>query len=337
MSIGRVGHTATRLLDGRVLVTGGRDFRDPTYSRAITYSSAEIFDPASGAWHLAAPMHHERSDHVALRLSDGRIFVVGGHDPATRPLTEIYDPARDVWTETAAVPGASLSSVTALDDGTLLALGGLPSAGAAPSDQRYDPATNTWSPAARCPHPSVGHAAVKLPSGRVMVVAGDTGLGDRFLSSSDVYDPKSDTWTSGPPVPGIAGSVTVATLADGSFVVSGESNPHVSGPPWGVARFDERTFAWTTLPAFPPGFPRFFALPDGRLLSTSGLPDASASREIDALSADASAWRPIGVRPARSAAATIALLDGRLLFIGGYPMGSNEAVSVVDAFTPEKP
>src|SRR5262249_39058171 len=56
----RTNHTATRLLDGTVLVAGGRD---GTGTRSAT---AEIFDPATNAFTAtAAPMSAARELHTA--------------------------------------------------------------------------------------------------------------------------------------------------------------------------------------------------------------------------------------------------------------------------------
>ncbi|MCZ6484168.1 MAG: kelch repeat-containing protein [Acidobacteria bacterium] len=55
----RSGHTATRLLDGTVLITGGR------VGNAIL-PSAEIFDPSTETFTLTAgPMAQARQRHAA--------------------------------------------------------------------------------------------------------------------------------------------------------------------------------------------------------------------------------------------------------------------------------
>ena len=59
-------------------------------------SSAEIFDPATGATSPTGSMGVPRSGHVAALLADGRVLIAGGlgdADPTTAwPSAELYDP-----------------------------------------------------------------------------------------------------------------------------------------------------------------------------------------------------------------------------------------------------
>ena len=59
MATARDWHTATRLTDGRVLVTGG------LVPGGSSTNSAEIFDPISGSWFSAGMMARSRSRHTA--------------------------------------------------------------------------------------------------------------------------------------------------------------------------------------------------------------------------------------------------------------------------------
>jgi hypothetical protein len=77
MREGRQQQTATLLPDGRVLIAGGlwsdgRDYR--------VLSSAEMYDPASATFAAIGPIGTPRQEHVATRLADGRVLIVGGID-----------------------------------------------------------------------------------------------------------------------------------------------------------------------------------------------------------------------------------------------------------------
>jgi hypothetical protein len=73
LDVARYNHTATLLNDGRVLILGG-------YGQGNErLDSAEIFDPATGAWRtLTATSAAPRVFHTATRLNDGRVLVIGG-------------------------------------------------------------------------------------------------------------------------------------------------------------------------------------------------------------------------------------------------------------------
>lgn len=70
MATARLGHTATLLTDGKVLVVGGGvDSNEPM---------AELYDPATNTWVSAAPMVAPHSRHTATLLPNGKVLVAGG-------------------------------------------------------------------------------------------------------------------------------------------------------------------------------------------------------------------------------------------------------------------
>jgi hypothetical protein len=93
MAVPRESHTSTLLADGRVLVIGGHRGRREAME---VYGSAEIFSPQTGRFEAGGTLGTARHKHDAVRLSDGRVLVIGGADRTDRnhfATTEIYDPA----------------------------------------------------------------------------------------------------------------------------------------------------------------------------------------------------------------------------------------------------
>src|ERR1017187_3759472 len=86
----RVGHTATLLTNGQVLVAGGG------------VSSAELYNPVTGQWTYTGSLKTVRSDHTATRLPNGKVLVAGGINYngskyVTLASAELYDPVTGVW------------------------------------------------------------------------------------------------------------------------------------------------------------------------------------------------------------------------------------------------
>src|SRR6266545_7738552 len=84
-------HTATLLLNGKVLVAGGAPL--------LPAATSEIYDPFTATWTNSGSLNTGRQFHTATLLQDGRAMVTGG-ETAIELLasTELYDPAIGQWT-----------------------------------------------------------------------------------------------------------------------------------------------------------------------------------------------------------------------------------------------
>ena len=252
MATPRIGHTATRLPDGRVLVVGGGT------------REAELYRPDTNTWSPAAPMRHNRSYHDAVLLPDGRVLVVGGIDnPATdNRAVEIYTPATDSWSAAAPVPGSSYIVDAALaGSGKVL----VTLADDTPA-QLFDPATDSWRPTGS--GTGLGGMAARLRDGRVLVVFHTPGR-PSWLQAA-IYDTVTDTWTpTSRPLHSVCYLDSVTTLTTGRVLLLCPDAGHGSGLSFGQAYLPS-VDRWADVPSVT--FDQFAVTPllDGGALLTGG-------------------------------------------------------------------
>jgi hypothetical protein len=91
MTSARENHTATLFPDGTVLIAGGQG---KPFSNPPVNTSAEIYDPATGAFTPTGDMTGPRELHAATLLLDGRVLLTGGYTPDLKPASaELYIPS----------------------------------------------------------------------------------------------------------------------------------------------------------------------------------------------------------------------------------------------------
>jgi Galactose oxidase, central domain len=268
MSTARWSHTATLLLDGRVLVAGS------SLDGIDRLASAELYDPTDGGWIRAGRMHHGRGDHTATLLPDGTVLVVGGgaeddeFEGGPRSATaELYDPVAGTWTITGSLIEARNGfTATLLPDGRVLVAGGDADYRAA---EVYDPRLGRWTATGHMIEGRFGHTATLLPDGTVLVTGGCAcSEMPPALASAELYDPTHGTWTAtGSMRQGRFGH-TATLLADGTvLVVDGLTDEAGS-----AELYEPITGRWT--PTASPGPARFghaaTLLVGGSVLVTGG-------------------------------------------------------------------
>ena len=75
MNEGRSNHTATILLNGNILVTGGESYRGTSMHPK---AGCEILNINTMEWNYVTPMIYSRLGHQAVLLKNGKVLVVGG-------------------------------------------------------------------------------------------------------------------------------------------------------------------------------------------------------------------------------------------------------------------
>ena len=209
MSTAREGHTATKLLDGKVLITGG-----------ASHKSAEIYDPVIKNFSLTTgAMATARYCHTATLLSDGTVLVAGGWNTSS---AEIYDPVTKTFSPTTGVMTTARPRHTAtlLTDGTVLMAGGYVS-----NAEIYDPVSKTFfaTTGVMTTARRKFHTATLLADGTVLITGGTGGInGTTIQKSAEIYDPVSKTFSATTSNMATARSAhTASLLTDGTVLIAG--------------------------------------------------------------------------------------------------------------------
>ena len=194
MTTPRVGHTATLLTDGRVLIVGGYTDENALEVRRALTVSAELYDPATGTFTPTGNMTAARSNHTATLLPDGRVLIAGGA-------------WLGLWRVRRVRPANA---------------------------ELYDPSTGTFSATANMTTPRSDHIATLLPDGRVLIVggvhAGIDPIADYSRAGAELYDPVLNTFT----VTANMGGAPVALLSDGRVLLAGSPTSRLYDPRTGT-------------------------------------------------------------------------------------------------------
>ncbi len=247
MGVARAVHTATLLMDGRVLVTGGVD------AVGNVLSSAEIYDPATGVWAPTGSMSTPRWGHTAALLGDGRVMVAGGTTTTSdfasifngiSNTAEIFDPTGSTFGPAASTMGSKrlAHQATPLQNGDVLLTGGfdglnilgLPTL--AVIGEVFHPTGNNFNRTSG--GQSVGnlrtaravHSATLLPDGRVLLAGGAAGLTVNSTSNAEIYSPSNGSFANTGSLLEAKAAHTAVVLASSEVLVSGGFSGNLSAP-----------------------------------------------------------------------------------------------------------
>jgi uncharacterized repeat protein (TIGR01451 family) len=323
MTTARSSHTATLLLDGRVLVTGGENLTDGALA------TAEIYDPQQGTWSSAGTMATSRRDHTATWLPNGKVLVSGGYtyvqgSPGFTPLqsAELYDPVFNSWSSAAPMSSPRFGhTATLLPNGNVLVIGGNDGLHHLATAEIYDSAQGTWSTIASMSEARGNHTATLTNDDRILVAGGwdsSTNLGS---ATAERFD-QNLGWLPAGSMSVARISHTATLLPDGTVLVAGG---HIGGGAGSYLDsadvYDPGSGTWS--PTASMSTARSLAaatrLPAGALITGGYFPPQGGYLSgVEIYVQSLGAWAQTGSMSVPRALHTATLLaDGTVLVVGG--------------------
>jgi hypothetical protein len=253
-------------------------------------------------------------------------FGVNAQDTTCGKNHYILDYAVTPWIATGNlnVPRGA-HTATLLPDGRVLVAGGrgISNMGvpvALDSAELYDPATGIWTATGSLTQPRAGHTATLLPSGKVLVVGGESL---ELAGTAELYDPATGGWTPTGSFNTPRAAFAATLLATGEVLVAGGVD-HSDATLTSAELYDPSSGIWSFTGDLVTG--RFFQtatpLQDGRVLVVGGWTDDFFQTSTDR----AELYDPItgmwsstaSLSLARSFHTVTRLADDKVLVAGGY-------------------
>jgi hypothetical protein len=313
----------------------------PLLFLAIGLALAPRCEGASPGFEETGSLVQARGYHTATLLPNGKVLVTGGFNGVAS--AELYDPASGTWTPTGSLTnGRSQHTAILLPNGKVLVAGGISGFFDVPSAELYDPASGTWTPTGSLNQARRSHTATLLPDGKVLVAGGffdmpGTILGGNAISSAELYDPASGTWT-------MTGSLatprfqhTATLLPNGKVLVAGGGgNPYGVGVLESTELYDPANGTWTATGSLANGRAYHTAtlLGNGKVLVAGGYGSgSSASTEL--YDPASGTWTATGSLVNGRGFHTATLLgNGKVLVAGGGYDSSGHVLANAELYDP---
>ena len=192
MTQARSGAAAVLLDNGQILISGG------TNGSGIPQATAEVYNPATGAFTALPAMNVPRANHAAIVLDTGDVLVTGGLTTGGgySDSAEIFSVSSQQWILLASSIGTGRAGHTmaGLSDGNVLIAGGIGTTHVVGSIVLFNLADKTFMPIGTLLTPRTGAVAASAPDGRVLI-AGGADMNGAVLASTEIVVYSKDTMT----------------------------------------------------------------------------------------------------------------------------------------------
>lgn len=202
----------------------------------------QVYDPSTDTWENRTSIPTTRSSQQAA-VVDGKIYVIGGEIPSAYGVVnpsssnDVYNPETDSWSQMAPIPTPVMGYASAVLDEKIYVISGGHSGGPdyKPINlvQIFDPAMNQWTNGTSIPT-GVAYAGACVTIGlsetkRIYLIGGTTFYHPRYgfysaTNLNQIYDPETDLWTIGTPMPTPRGKFGIAVINDEIYAIGGHNS-----------------------------------------------------------------------------------------------------------------
>ncbi|KAK9810368.1 hypothetical protein WJX72_009543 [[Myrmecia] bisecta] len=290
----------------------------------------------SGYWSSGPELPFPWSDQDVV--ADGDVaYIVGGRNvSANKPTDQLYKykPVLRQFTQLATMPEPRTSASAAIVDGLLYVTGGYnnvddPQVGPAATTLVYNISSDTWTTSkSQLNTPRSDHCMVAL-AGKIYLAGGYSTNYTQTLSTAEVYDPNTDSWSPITDMPTPRGDLLCEALNGEVVMVGGFYDPTgqflVNSFRPEVEAYKPSRATWRQLAPVPNARGDFalVAMPGGRMLAMGGETHARGDRtqiathQVDEYIAGQDLWVPKAPLSASRFRADGAYMEGAVVVFGG--------------------
>jgi hypothetical protein len=316
--------------------------------KAIASGLARIVAAAEGlsavavvivpGWFSVPPLPAPRRSGHAAALN-GKLYYVGGFGGSLddrKTTTFVFDPETDRWTTTTPMPTGRDNGAVATVGDYLYVIGGINPA--APNNgyhrlwvnEAFRATDGVW--VARTDMPTArGSAGAASVGGKIYVIGGREF--PDFLATVEVYDPATDTWSTGPSLPAVCEAPAVGLLGEEIHVAGGYANGQTTAA---LRILDPAQGTWRSGPSMPTARAwAASAVLQGRLVILGGWASYASQiplATVEAYDPESASWSSLPPMPVPRKDASAAVLGGILYVMGGRT--ETALLDRVDAYIP---
>ncbi|HDQ05879.1 MAG TPA: kelch-like protein [Candidatus Bathyarchaeota archaeon] len=324
------------------------------FSLTVAITSAS---EADNSWVTKKSMNSARTGAGAAAVNE-IIYAIGGSQRhfgsdteffyVTINSTEAYNPAADTWTEKASMPTSRGDFGTAVYQNKIYCIGGKTlwkiDVNVTNVNEVYDTERDSWETKTPMPTGSYGIEA-NVVDGKIYLIGGwiqsESSSNIEKSDRVDIYDPVTDTWDTGSPIPMAVAGYASAVMDGKIYVISGVASGSTITNLTQI--YDPKTDKWSS------GMPIPMGVGNGAAGATTGTKAAKAIYVIGGSNAtyplsgqymnqvyfpETNSWSVAASMPVDRAGLSVTVVNDTLYAIGGGHNIFTMDSAVVMLYTP---